>query len=94
MVAAGYAGLGVSVFQKNNHGDVSLSARWLLFPYLAGAWFSKKWFSRRISLSNVIYDGAALGRFPDITVVQATVLDLTTESHKGRRKQSIGKLTR
>lgn len=86
MVAAGYAGLGVSVFQKNNLGELSLSARWLLFPYLAGAGLSKKWFSRRISLSNAIYDGVAVGRFPDITVAQAAVLDLTAEFHKGRRK--------
>ncbi|HAT1619105.1 TPA: phosphatase PAP2/dual specificity phosphatase family protein [Raoultella planticola] len=86
MVAAGYAGLGVSVFQKNNHGDLSLSTRWLLFPYLAGAWLSKKWFSRRISLSSVVYDGVALGRFPDRTIAQAAVFDLTAEFHKGRRK--------
>lgn len=82
VVAAGYAGLGVSVFQKDKNGELSLSARWLLFPYLAGAWLSKKWFSRRIALSNVIYDGMALGRFPDNTVAQAAVLDLTAEFHK------------
>ncbi|MEZ6875920.1 phosphatase PAP2/dual specificity phosphatase family protein [Enterobacter sp. KBR-315C3_2022] len=86
MVAAGYAGLGVSVFQKNIHGDLSLSARWLLFPYLAGAWLSKKWFSRRRSLSNVVYGGVALGRFPDRTIAQAAVFDLTAEFHKGSRK--------
>lgn len=83
MVAAGYAGLGVTVFQKNTHGELSLSSRWLLFPYLAGARLSKKWFSRRISPSNVIYNGVALGRFPDMSVAQAAVLDLTAEFHKG-----------
>jgi hypothetical protein len=41
MAAAGYAVLGVSVFQKNNHVDLTRSARWLLFPCLAGAWLSK-----------------------------------------------------
>ncbi|WP_442796695.1 phosphatase PAP2/dual specificity phosphatase family protein [Pantoea vagans] len=86
MVAAGYAGLGVAVFQKDKNGELSLSARWLLFPYLAGAWLSKKGFSRRIALSNVIFDGVAVGRFPDITVAQAAVLDLTAEFHKGSRK--------
>ncbi|MDI6634589.1 phosphatase PAP2/dual specificity phosphatase family protein [Pantoea dispersa] len=85
-VAAGYAGLGVTIFQKNNHGELSLSARLLLFPYLAGAGLSKKWFSRRISLSNVIYDGVALGRFPDTTVAQAAVFDLTAEFRKGSHK--------
>ena len=86
MVAAGYTGLGVMVFQKNNHGELSLSARWLLLPYLVGAWLSKKWFSRRISLSNVVYDGVALGCFPDKAVGHAAVLDLTAEFHKGCRK--------
>ncbi|MDU4093329.1 MAG: phosphatase PAP2/dual specificity phosphatase family protein [Pantoea sp.] len=86
VVAAGYAGLGVSVFQKDNHGELSLSARWLLLPYLVGAWLSKKWFSRRIALCNVIYADVALGRFPDNTVAQAVVLDLTAEFHKVSRK--------
>ena len=89
MVAAGYAGLGVSVFQKNNHGDLSLSARWLLLPYLAGAWLSKGWFSRRISRSNIIYNGVILGRFPDKTVEQITIFDLTAEFHKGSRKAEL-----
>ena len=86
LVAVGYAGLGVSVFQKNSHGELSLSARWILFPYLAGAWLSKGWFSRRIAMSNVICSGVALGRFPDKTVEQAAVFDLTAEFHKNSRK--------
>jgi protein-tyrosine phosphatase len=85
MVAAGYAGLGVSIFQKNIHGELSLSARWFLLPYLAGAWLSKSWFCRRIALSNVIYDGVALGSFPHKNVAQAAVLDLTAEFHKCNR---------
>ncbi|WP_154715555.1 phosphatase PAP2/dual specificity phosphatase family protein [Pectobacterium fontis] len=86
MVAAGYAGLGVSVFQKNDQGDLSLSARGFLFPYLAGAWLSKAWFSRRIPRSHIIYAGVALGRFPDKIPDQVAVLDLTAEFHKGNRK--------
>lgn len=86
MVAAGYAGLGVSVFQKDKNGELSLSARWLLLPYLAVSWLSKSWFSRRIPQSNTIYNGVALGRFPGKTVGQAAVLDLTAEFHKGNRK--------
>lgn len=86
MVAAGYAGLGVSVFQKNSRGDLSLSARWLLSPYLAGARLSKKWFSRRIAPSNVIYGGVALGGVPNNNVAPAAVLDLTAEFNKGSNK--------
>lgn len=86
VVATGYAGLGVSVFQKNSHGDLSLSARCFLLPYLAGAGLSKVWFSRQIARSNVIYAGVALGGFPDKTRGQAAVLDLTAEFHRGNRK--------
>ncbi|CAM6816996.1 phosphatase PAP2/dual specificity phosphatase family protein [Enterobacter asburiae] len=86
LVAAGYAGLGVSVFQKNRHGELSLSARWLLFPYLAGARLSKCLFSRRIAASNIIYNGVSLGCFPDKTVEQSAVFDLTAEFHKGSHK--------
>lgn len=82
MVAAGYAGLGVSVFQKDKNGELSLSARWLLFPYLAGAWLSKGWFSRRLSKTAAILDGISLGGFPDKTVQQSAVLDVTAEFHK------------
>lgn len=85
MVAAGYTGLAVSVFQKNSSGDLSLSARWFLFPYLAGAWLSKGWFSRRIAQNNVVFDGVALGSFPGKNVEQAAVFDLTAEFHKGNR---------
>lgn len=89
MIAASYAGLGVSVFQKNNHGELSLSARGVLFPYLAGAWLSKAWFSRRIPRSSTICNGVVLGRFPDKTLALAAVLDLTAEFHKGSRKAEI-----
>lgn len=89
LVAVGYAGLGVSVFQKNSHGELSLSARWILFPYLAGAWLSKGWFSRRIAMSNVICSGVALGRFPDKAVEQAAVFDLTAEFHKNSCKTEV-----
>lgn len=84
LVAAGYAGLGVSVFQKSSDGRLSLSARALLFPYLVGAWLAKGWFSRRLPASNVIYHGVAVGGFADKPIKQAAVLDLTAEFHQGR----------
>ncbi|MDI9220856.1 phosphatase PAP2/dual specificity phosphatase family protein [Pantoea sp. EA-12] len=84
-VAAGYAGLGVTVFQKNSHGNLSLSARMLLLPYLAGAKISRRWFSRHTAQSNEIAAGVSLGRFPDEAEQGIAVFDLTAEFHKGKR---------
>lgn len=47
LVAACYAGIGVAGFQKDANGRQSLAARWLLAPYLAGAWINSRWWTRR-----------------------------------------------
>lgn len=86
IVAAGYAGLGVAVFQKNAEGYLSLSARLLLWPYLMGARLSKQWFSRHIPKTSIICDGIYLGSFPGGEVQQHAVLDLTAEFHKGSKQ--------
>ncbi|QTF07580.1 phosphatase PAP2/dual specificity phosphatase family protein [Brenneria izadpanahii] len=82
IVAVGYAGLGAAVFQKNAQGQLSLSARLLLLPYLAGARLSMRWFSRRLAKTSAICDGIYLGGFPETEVRQSAVLDLTAEFHK------------
>ncbi|PIF21663.1 phosphatase PAP2/dual specificity phosphatase family protein [Candidatus Pantoea floridensis] len=82
IVASGYAGLGISVFQKSSGGYLSLSARFILYPYLIGAWFSKQWFSHSLAKTSLIYDGISLGGFPDKTPKQEAVLDLTAEFHR------------
>ncbi|ROR11460.1 phosphatase PAP2/dual specificity phosphatase family protein [Erwinia sp. JUb26] len=81
MVAAGYAGLGTTVFQKTPEGQLSLSARWLLWPYLAGARLSKRWFSRTLPAISPILGEVSLGGFPGRTSGYAAVLDLTAEFH-------------
>lgn len=81
MVAAGYAGLGTAVFQKTPEGQISLSARWLLWPYLVGARLSKRWFSRTLPVTSAISGGVSLGGFPDKTSRHVAVLDLTAEFH-------------
>lgn len=81
MVAAGYAGLGTTLFQKTSQGQLSLSARWLLWPYLAGARLSKRWFSRTLPSASAILDGVWLGGFPDRAARDVAVLDLTAEFH-------------
>lgn len=85
LVAAGYAGLGTAVFQKNAQGKLSLSARILLWPYLAGARLSMRWFSRAIPKTSAICDGLYLGGFPEAAVQQSAILDLTAEFHQGTR---------
>ncbi|MCG8709381.1 phosphatase PAP2/dual specificity phosphatase family protein [Brenneria sp. 4F2] len=82
MVAAGYAALGTAVFQKNAQGQLSLSARILLLPYLVGARLSMRWFSRRLTKISAIGDGIYLGSFPETAVRQSAVLDLTAEFHQ------------
>lgn len=86
VVAVGYAGLGTAIFQKSSAGTLSLSARLVLWPYLAGAVLSRTWFSRHLAHSNVVCDGVALGGFPakGRKVSQAAVLDLTAEFHMCR----------
>ncbi|MEJ4043590.1 phosphatase PAP2/dual specificity phosphatase family protein [Erwinia sp. SLM-02] len=81
MVAAGYAGLGTTVFQKTPEGQLSLSARWLLWPYLAGARLSKRWFSRTLPATSPVFADVALGGFPDRPLPFTAVLDLTAEFH-------------
>ncbi|WP_312179630.1 phosphatase PAP2/dual specificity phosphatase family protein [Pantoea sp. CTOTU46764] len=84
-VAAGYAGLGVTVFQKSRCGNLPLSARLLLLPYLTGVRISRCWFSRHTAQSNEIAAGVSLGRFPDKAQQELAVFDLTAELHKGNR---------
>ena len=64
MVAACYAGIGASGFQKDDDGRLSLAARWLLAPYLAGAWINSRWWTRRAPWPVQIADGVWIGRIP------------------------------
>lgn len=88
IVASGYLGLGATIFQKNDQGYLSLSARLLLWPYLTGARLSKQYFSQRIPKTSAICKGIYLGCFPDELVQQSAVLDLTAEFHRNA-KQTI-----
>jgi protein-tyrosine phosphatase len=83
LVAAAYAGLGASVFQKDSEGRLSLAARWLLAPYLAGAWLNSRWWTRREPRPVPVADGVWIGRFPsarELARSQFTgVVDLSAE---------------
>jgi len=83
LVATGYAGLGASVFQKDHDGRLSLAARWLLAPYLAGAWLNSRWWTRRQPQPMHVADGVWIGRFPSSRDLEqsrfAGIVDLSAE---------------
>jgi protein-tyrosine phosphatase/membrane-associated phospholipid phosphatase len=64
LVAACYAGVGATGFQKDGQGRLSLAVRWLLAPYLAGAWINSRWWTRRSPQPVHVADGVWIGRMP------------------------------
>ena len=44
--------------------DLSVAARWLLAPYLAGAWLNSRWWTRRHPEAVAVCDGVWIGRMP------------------------------
>jgi hypothetical protein len=64
LVAAFYAGLGADGFQKSPDGTLSLATRWLLAPYLAGAWINSRLWTRAAPQPVLVADGVWIGRTP------------------------------
>jgi protein-tyrosine phosphatase len=81
IVASAYFGLGVSVFQKQLDGNVSLASYWLLMPYRLGARLNAWAWTRRLPPSVLVSGNVHLGRFPNESEIKgfATVIDLTGE---------------
>jgi protein-tyrosine phosphatase/membrane-associated phospholipid phosphatase len=83
LVAACYAGLGPAGFQKGADGRLRAAARWLLAPYLAGAWLNSRWWTRRHPAPVAIGDGVWIGRVPargDPQLARfAGIVDVTAE---------------
>jgi membrane-associated phospholipid phosphatase len=81
LVAANYAFFGPAGFQKRPDGRMSLAARVLLAPYLAGAWINSRAWTRHDSASVIVGDGVALGRMPGRREAMrfATVVDMSAE---------------
>ncbi len=65
LVAANYAVFGPAGFQKGPDGHMSLAARVLLAPYLAGALLNSRAWTRKAPAPVAVADGVALGRLPD-----------------------------
>jgi hypothetical protein len=81
LVAINYAILGPAGFQKDAHGQMSLAARLLLAPYLAGAFVNSRSWTRHEPKPVAIGDGVWLWRFPLAREAAgfAAVVDLCAE---------------
>lgn len=86
-VAAGYSGWGVGVFQKQQDGQISPSARLLLWPYRLGAWLSMYGFTRRLPQAVEVADGVFIGSYPRVPLAQASILDVTAEFSRSRNSR-------
>jgi protein-tyrosine phosphatase/membrane-associated phospholipid phosphatase len=81
LVAANYALFGAGGFQKGADGRMSLAARVLLAPYLAGAWVNSRAWTRNDPLRAMVGDGVAIGRLPSRrdSIEFASIVDLSAE---------------
>jgi protein-tyrosine phosphatase/membrane-associated phospholipid phosphatase len=81
LVAANYLAIGAAGFQKEANGRMSLAARILLAPYLAGAWINSRLWTRNDPKHAAVSDEVAIGRIPsrrDATKF-ASVVDMSAE---------------
>jgi protein-tyrosine phosphatase len=87
-VALNYGFIGAAGFQKGRAGRLTLGARGLLAPYLAGARLNSRAWTRRRPESPVL-DGVSIGRIPSSAGLSASpfvaVIDLCAELTCGRR---------
>jgi len=83
LVALAYAAIGVGAFQKGADGRLSVAARWLFAPYLAGAWLNSRAWTWRTAEPMEVADGVFIGRVPTASELLASpfaaVVDLTAE---------------
>jgi membrane-associated phospholipid phosphatase len=83
LVALAYAAIGAGAFQKSTDGRLSVAARWLFAPYLAGAWLNSRAWTWRDTQPVPVTAGVFLGRVPTARELAlspfAGVVDLTAE---------------
>ena len=83
LVSLVYAAIGADGFQKRDDGHLSLAARWLFAPYLAGAWINSRWWTRIYPAPSPVADNVWLGRTPTERELAASsfvaLVDLTAE---------------
>lgn len=82
-VARIYALAAPAWFQKDADGKMAPAARWVLAPYLLGAFLNSRWWTRRAPQASAIAPGVWVGRFPTRSELRAlgadAVLDLSAE---------------
>lgn len=80
-------------FQKDQDGAMAIGARWVLAPYLLGAFVNSRWWTRRAPGASAIADNVWVGRFPtsaDLRIVGAdAVLDLSAELPRMARGSNL-----
>lgn len=64
IVGAIYGLMNEAAFQKHPDGSMSIAARWLLAPYLVGAWLNSRWWTRSMAGAAVVAPGVMIGRLP------------------------------
>src|SRR6266850_3491286 len=64
IVAVIYAFLDATAFQKGADGSISPAVRWLLAPYVAGAWTNSRWWTRASAQADAVLPGLLIGRVP------------------------------
>lgn len=83
MVAVTYALLDERAFQKRADGSLSPAARWLLAPYLLGAWLNSRWWTRSLEAASTVVPGLLIGRLPTRAEREAlgirALVDMTAE---------------
>lgn len=81
MVALNYLLFDAAGFQKGADGKLSPATRWLLAPYLLGAWINSRLWTRRQPEPVLVLDNVWLGRNPDQQQLQpfAAVVDMCAE---------------
>ncbi len=91
LIGVAHLGPGSAIFRKRAHG-LSWAAWAVLWPYMAGLTWSRRWWWRRDpSGAAMIADGVWVGRLPDADMIRRFgirgILDLTAE-HDGPRSSS------
>lgn len=81
LVALIYAFIGERGFQKGANGRLSLGARGLLAPYLAGAWLNSRLWTRKHPDACEVLDGVSIGRIPTSSELARfhAIVDLSAE---------------
>ncbi|MBK7952661.1 MAG: phosphatase PAP2/dual specificity phosphatase family protein [Candidatus Accumulibacter sp.] len=64
LVATIYLLLDAEAFEKRADGSFPLAVRWLLGPYLLGAWLNSRWWTRQLAAVAPVAPGVLLGRLP------------------------------